>query len=177
MKIITVLLLNLFCLTSIKAMPHLSDSIPVNSKDVESIDAIISSLYNVISGPAGEKRNWDRMRTLFIAEGKLMATGKRQDGSMGKRVMTVEDYIATSGPFLEKDGFFEREIGRKTEQFGSVVHVFSTYDSKRKLEEEKPFMRGINSIQLWNDGKRWWIVSVFWQAETQDNPIPAKYLN
>jgi hypothetical protein len=106
-----------------------------------------------------------------------MATGKRQDGSMGKRVMTVEDYIATSGPFLEKDGFFEREIGRKTEQFGSVVHVFSTYDSKRKLEEEKPFMRGVNSIQLWNDGKRWWIVSVFWQAETADNPIPEKYLN
>lgn len=54
MKIIAVLLLNLFCLTGIKAIPHLSDSIPVNSKDVESINAIISSLYNVISGPAGE---------------------------------------------------------------------------------------------------------------------------
>jgi hypothetical protein len=154
-----------------------ADSIPVNLKDVESVDAIIASLYNVISGPAGEKRNWDRMRTLFIAEGKLMATGKRQDGTMGKRVMSVEDYITTSGPFLEKEGFFEREIGRKTEQYGSVVHVFSTYDSKRKLEEEKPFMRGINSIQLWNDGKRWWIVSVFWQAETPENPIPGKYIN
>lgn len=177
MKFIAVLLLNLFCLTNVHAVPNIPDSIPVNSKDVESIDAIIRSLYNVISGPAGEKRNWDRMRTLFIAEGKLMATGKRQDGSMGKRVMTVEDYIATSGPFLEKDGFFEREIGRKTEQYGSVVHVFSTYDSKRKLEDEKPFMRGINSIQLWNDGKRWWVVSVFWQAETPDNPIPEKYLN
>jgi hypothetical protein len=63
------------------------------------------------------------------------------------------------------------------EQYGSVVHVFSTYDSKKKLEDEKPFMRGINSIQLWNDGKRWWVVSVFWQAETVDNPIPGKYLN
>ena len=144
---------------------------------MESVDAIINALYSVISGPAGEKRNWDRMRTLFIPEGKLMATGKRQDGMMGKRVMTLEDYISSSGPFLEKEGFFEREIGRKSEHYGSVVHVFSTYDSKKKLEDEKPFMRGINSIQLWNDGKRWWIVSVFWQAETADNPIPGKYLD
>jgi hypothetical protein len=166
----------IFC-SSVYAGQHKADSIPVNSKDVESVDAIINSLYNVISGPAGEKRNWDRMRTLFITEGKLMATGKRPDGTMGKRVMTVEDYITTSGPLLEKDGFFEKEIGRKTDKYGSVVHIFSTYDSKRKLEEEKPFMRGINSIQLWNDGKRWWIVSVFWQSETSDNPIPEKYLN
>ena len=177
MKIVTALLLNLFCFTGTCATTNPIDSIPVNLKDVESVDAIINSLYNVISGPAGEKRNWDRMRTLFIAEGKLMVTGKRQDGSMGKRVMMLEDYITTSGPFLEKNGFFEREIGRKMEQFGSVVHVFSTYESKRKSEDEKPFMRGINSIQLWNDGKRWWIVSIFWQAETPDNPIPEKYLN
>ena len=177
MKNYGLMLISLLCSVQIFAGPTSTDSIPVNQKDVESVDAIIASLYNVISGPAGEKRNWDRMRTLFIPEGKLMATGKRADGTMGKRVMTVEDYIGVSGPVLERDGFFEREIGRKTEQFGSVVHVFSTYDSKRKLEDEKPFMRGINSIQLWNDGKRWWIVSVFWQSETADNPIPQKYLN
>lgn len=159
------------------ASTHKADSIPVNSKDVESVDAIISSLYNVISGPAGEKRNWDRMRTLFIPEANMIATGKRNDGTFGKRVMTVENYIITSGPFLEKDGFFESEIGRKTDQYGNIVQVFSAYDSKRKLEDEKPFMRGINSIQLWNDGKRWWIISVLWQSETPDNPIPEKYLN
>jgi hypothetical protein len=175
-KIFAILTGFFLCTNIITARP-VADSIPANINDVESVDAIIHALYNVISGPAGEKRNWDRMRTLFITEGKLMATGKRPDGTMGKRVMTVEDYITTSGPFLEKDGFFEREIGKKTEQFGSVVHVFSTYDSKRRLEEEKPFMRGINSIQLWNDGKRWWIVSIFWQAETPDNLIPEKYIN
>lgn len=154
-----------------------ADSIPADSRDVESVDAILGALYQVISGPAGEKRNWDRMRTLFIPEAKMMATGKRPDGTMGKRVMSVEDYIRVAGPSLEKDGFFEREIGRKMEQYGSVVHVFSTYDSKRKAEDAKPFMRGINSIQLWFDGKRWWIVSIFWQGESPDNPIPEKYLN
>ena len=176
MKKIIFLLLSVISLSQLRAGSIATDSIPANPKDVESVDAILGALYNVISGPAGEKRNWDRMRTLFIAEGKMMATGKRPDGTMGKRVMTVEDYIAIAGPSLEKDGFFETEISRKTEQYGSVVHVFSTYSSKRKADDAKPFMRGINSIQLWFDGKRWWIVSIFWQGETPDNPIPEKYL-
>lgn len=90
--------------------------------------------------------------------------------------MTVEDYITGSGPVLEKDGFFETEIGKKTEQFGNIVHVFSTYESKRKADDEKPFMRGINSIQLWNDGKRWWVITIFWQSESSDNRIPEKYI-
>ena len=167
----------LFLAARLTAGTAAADSIPADVKDVQSADAIIGALYNVISGPAGEARNWDRMRTLFIPEAKMMATGKRPDGTMAKRVMTVEDYIKTSGPYLEKNGFYEREIGRTTEQFGSVVHVFSTYDSKKTLQDEKPFMRGINSIQLWFDGKRWWIVSVFWQAESPDNPLPEKYLN
>ena len=153
-----------------------ADSIAPDKKDVSSIDGILAALYDVISGPAGQKRNWDRMRTLFIPEGRLIATGKRADGTSGKRVMSVEDYINNSGPFLEKNGFFESEIGRKTEQFGGVVHVFSTYESKKTATDEKPFMRGINSIQLWNDGTRWWVVNVFWQSETPDTPIPAKYL-
>ena len=152
------------------------DSIAPDMKDVGSIDGIIAALYDVISGPAGQKRNWDRMRTLFIPEGRLIPTGKRADGTSGRRVLNVEDYINTSGPFLEKNGFFEIEIGRTIEQFGNIVHVFSTYESKKTQADEKPFMRGINSIQLWNDGKRWWIITVLWQSESPDVPIPEKYL-
>lgn len=152
------------------------DSIAPNPKDVGSIDGILAALYDVISGPAGQKRDWDRLRTLFIPEARLIPTGKRPDGTFSKRVMSVEDYINTSGPFLEKNGFFESEIGRKTEQFGGVVHVFSTYESRKAAADEKPFMRGINSIQLWNDGTRWWVVTIFWQNENPDTPIPAKYL-
>jgi hypothetical protein len=154
-----------------------SDSIAPDPKDVNSIDGLIAALYDVISGPAGQARNWDRMRTLFIPEARLIPTGKRPDGTSVRRLLSVEDYIKSSGPSLEKNGFFEIEIGRKTEQFGGIVHIFSTYETKRTAADEKPFMRGINSIQLWNDGKRWWIINVFWQAETPDNPIPQKYLS
>jgi len=175
-KLVSVLLFVFVVLNTTRAAEPVTDSIPADPKDVESIDAIIAAIYNVISGPAGEKRNWDRMRTLFLPEARMIATSRRPDGSAGKRIMSVEDYINSSGPFLEKDGFFEREIGRRTEQFGNIVHVFSTYDSKRKQDDEKPFMRGINSIQLWNDGKRWWVVTILWQSENKQTPIPGKYL-
>jgi hypothetical protein len=125
----------------------------------------------------GAGKKLGRMRTLFIPEARLIPTGKRPDGTGARRVLSVEDYVKSSGPSLEKNGFFEIEIGRKMEQFGGVVHVFSTYESKRALSDEKPFMRGINSIQLWNDGKRWWIVNIFWQSETAEFPIPEKYLS
>lgn len=149
---------------------------PAKPEDVESLDAIIAALYDVISGPAGEKRDWDRMRSLFLPDARLIPTGPRQGGGHGARVLSVEDYISGAGPNLERNGFFEREIGRVTERYGNMVHLFSAYDSKRTESDEKPFMRGINSIQVVNDGTRWWIVTVLWEAERPDNPIPAKYL-
>jgi len=164
----------LFC-TTINAT-LLTDSIPADPKDVSSPEAIIAAVYDVISGPAGQKRNWDRMRTLFVPDARMIPTGKRPTGESTRRVLTVEDYITNSGPLLEKDGFFESEIGKKTEQFGNIVHVFSTYESKRTLKDEKPFMRGINSFQLWYDGKRWWVITILWQSESQDTPIPEKYI-
>lgn len=150
---------------------------PAKPEDVASVDAIIGALYDVISGPAGQQRNWDRMRSLFIPGARLIPIGRRQGGGFGARVLTVEEYITVAGPSLERDGFFEREIGRVTEQYGNLVHAFSAYDSKRTLADAQPFMRGINSIQLMNDGTRWWVVTVHWESERPDNPIPEKYLN
>jgi hypothetical protein len=159
-----------------KANAIVIDSIPADPKDVVSPEAIVAAVYDVISGPAGKKRNWDRMRTLFVPDARMIATGKRQSGEITRRVMSVEDYINNSGPFLEKEGFFEKEIGKTKEQFGNIVHVFSTYESKKTLADEKPLMRGINSIQLWFDGKRWWVITILWQGESKDYPIPEKYI-
>ncbi|MFT6873223.1 MAG: hypothetical protein ACJAVN_002241 [Roseivirga sp.] len=145
------------------------------SEDVESADAIIAALYDVISGPAGEKRDWDRMKNLFISEGRLIPTGKGPNG-VGYRTWTVQEYIEQAGAGLEEGGFFEVEISRKTEAYGTISHVFSTYESRRTLKDDKPFARGINSIQLLNGGDRWWIVSVFWMGESQEFPLPDKYL-
>jgi hypothetical protein len=143
--------------------------------DVSSIDAIIAAVYEVISGPAGKKRDWDRMRSLFVPGARLIPTGTRPTGESGARMLTVEDYVTNAGPYLEREGFFETEIARKTETFGNIAHAFSTYESRHKMEDQ-PFARGINSIQLMNDGKRWWIVTIFWQGEDEKNPLPDRYL-
>ena len=146
------------------------------SQDVESIDGIITALYATISGPAGEKRDWDRFRSLFIEGASLIPTGPGPNGSIGHRVTTVDGYIQSSGASLEERGFFEREIHRTVERYGPVVHAFSTYESRSAAGDAEPFDRGINSIQLLHDGARWWLVGIFWHSEGQGTPIPAKYL-
>src|SRR5687767_13895591 len=87
-----------------------------NPADVASIDAILAALYDVISGPAGQKRNWDRMRSLFVPGARLIPTGRRADGGGSIQVWTVDQYIERVGPRLEESGFFERELARRTER-------------------------------------------------------------
>ena len=145
-----------------------------NTKDVESADAILAAVYDVISGPVGE-RDWNRFRSLFIPDGRLTAVRESAGDNIGYRAMTVEDYVRGAGDYFKKNAFYEREISRKTESFGHIMHVFSTYAS-RKTPDGEPFERGINSFQLFNDGKRWWVVSIYWDAERPGAPIPKRYL-
>ncbi len=145
------------------------------SADVATPEAIVTALYDVISGDAGVPRDWDRFRTLFHPSARLTPIGGPAVGPMVLTPMSPDDYIARAEPFLMR-GFHEREIARRFERFGHMAHVFSTYDSRRAASDPEPFTRGINSIQLFHDGTRWWIVSVYWQGETPTIPIPAKYL-
>lgn len=144
--------------------------------DVQSLDAILAALYDVISGPAGQRRDWDRFRSLFIPGARLIPTGGPAGQPVQAVVWTPEEYIQRAGANLERNGFFEREIGRVTESFGHITHVFSAYDSRRTAADAEPFARGINSIQLLHDGTRWWVVSIFWDSERPDNRIPERYL-
>jgi hypothetical protein len=154
----------------------MSASGTVKPEDVKSVDAILAALYDVISGPAGQKRDWDRFRGLFVPGARLIPTGRRPNGQQVIRMLTPDEYATTIGPQLEQNGFFEREIGRRTDTFGGVTQVFSAYDSKAKASDPAPFARGINSIQLFNDGERYWVVSIFWDSERADLPIPPQYL-
>ncbi len=144
--------------------------------DVSSIGAIITAVYDVISGDAGEARDWDRWHSLFAEGATLSAVGRAPDGTVRRTIMTPESYVERSGAVLEQNGFVEAEIGRTTEQFGLIAHAFSTYESYRSRSDSEPFQRGINSFQLMNDGGRWWVVSVYWQAEGPDFPIPGRYI-
>ena len=143
--------------------------------DVESVDAIIGAVYEVISGPEGDDRDWDRMRSLFVEGARLIPSFMDAEGRIGFRFMSVEDWIEGATGYFAENSFFEVEIHRVEERYGHISHAFSTYESRREAEGE-PFVRGINSFQLLNDGMRWWILNIYWQGETDAEPIPTQYL-
>ena len=121
----------------------------------------------------------DRVRSLFIPGGRVIPPRTEESGDYP--VMDVEAFIAWGNQLadaagLRTSGFYERQIAQRTERFGNVVHVFSTYATRFTKDDPEPFERGINSIQLLWDQERWWTVTIFWDVEREGNPIPEKYL-
>lgn len=144
---------------------------PARAADVQSIDGIVAALYDVISGGIGEQRNWNRMRSLFIPEARIMAIFPKKDSKdFGLRILSISDYIANSGPRLIEIGFREKELARKTEQWGELAQVFTSYETIE--EKDNVTRRGINSVQLMHDGTRWWIISLLFEAERPQLQLP-----
>jgi hypothetical protein len=153
---------------------------PPANADGASVDAILNALYESVSHPDGAEPNWARMRGIFLPVGMLIPP-KRPNEDMFT-VLDVDQFrervqkgAAAAKQKGEPTGFFEKEVARKLDCFGNVCQAFSTYEARRAQADEKPFVRGINSIQMLNDGERWWVASVVWDTERPNNPIPAEY--
>lgn len=146
--------------------------------DVASVDALITALYAVISGPPGQARDWDRMRSLFHPSARMEPIVRNPAGGFTVRVLAPDDYVRGSGEMLTRHGFTERELTRRVERFGNLVHVWSTYEGRftGDAAPTKEPIRGINSIQLAHDGTRWWILNLTWEAERADQRLPSEYL-
>ena len=157
-----------------QAAPEAAAASVAETGDVESIDAIIAALYDVISGPAGA-RDWDRFRSLFTPNAILVPMVPTPDGSTPVRVLTAEDYITRVGPFFAENPFYEIESGRTLERYGNIANAMSAYESLRAPEEE-PFARGINTITLVTDGTRWYVASIAWDQERDANPFPPEWM-
>jgi len=146
-----------------------------NPKDVQSLDAMVRAIYDVISGPPGA-RDWNRFNSLFAKDARLIAVRvPKEGGKPDLAVMTPADYAARGGKYFLEHGFFEHELSRKTDSYGAMTHIYSTYES-RETKDGKPIDRGINSMEFFFDGQRWWCVEIYWDAERPGNPIPEKYL-
>jgi hypothetical protein len=145
--------------------------------DVESPRAITRALYHVISGNAGTPRDWPRFLSLFYPGAYLASTSKNdQTGEIKTSVRTPQEYISRNALYFAAHAFFESEIASRTQIFGQVAHVLSAYAAKSDKADPVPFARGLNSIELVSDGKRWWILSVSWIDERPDMPLPAATL-
>jgi hypothetical protein len=145
-------------------------------EDVKSPEAIVNAVYSVISGGKGQSRDWDRMRSLFIPDARLIPASADKDGRTDAILLTLDGYIARSNGRMTSTGFFEHSIHNETEQFGNIIQIWSTYESRHNADDAAPFARGINSFQLLKDGDRYWVVNIFWDSESPTKPIPAKYL-
>jgi hypothetical protein len=148
-----------------------------DSADVATPDAIVTALYDVISGPASQPRDWDRFRSLFYPGGRLVYAQTTAAGEEFVHPMTVEDFIRIVTRLYARDGgFFERDVGHRIDQFGNVAHVFTAYETRRSGPDGPVVSRGINSVQLVRHQGRWWVVNVAWDTERPGNPIPPEYL-
>ena len=142
--------------------------------DVASVEAILNAVYDIISGPAGKARDWDRFRSLMRPDARMAATRQRPDGTVVTRAFSVEEFIAGSTKALAEQPFYERGVANHVDRFAHIAQVFSTYESRR-APEAKPFVRGINSFELLNDGTRWWILTISWEEESPVNPLPKEF--
>jgi hypothetical protein len=136
------------------------------------LDELIKALDDAVSG-AGDK---DRtcLRDLLLPDATLNPIAKKADGSFAPHVLTVDGWIDA----VKKRGsavFYERQVKVSSEVYGHIAHLWSTYEV-RPTPDGKPQVRGINSIQAVNDGTRWRVFEIVWQAETPEEPVPAKYL-
>ena len=133
--------------------------------DLAGIDQAIRGVYEVISGPPGQKRDFDRMRSLFAPNATLRAIGPK-----GLRGGSLEDYISRNSAILEKEGFTERELGRRVEVWGGLATAWSSYDGRTATGSFHE--RGINSFQLVKVDGKWLVASILWQEATPGNPVP-----
>ena len=145
-----------------------------NPDDVATLDGILQAFYDVITGPAGAPRQWARDRSLYIPGVRFVAV-ESEHGTPRARVVTHAEYVRSSNAQMVRLGFFEREIHREVRRYGNIAQIFSTYEWRTRADGPVEG-RGINSLQLFYDGKRWWIASATWQDESPDTPIPSEYL-
>jgi hypothetical protein len=132
-------------------------------EDVASPEAIINAVYEILSGGASDQRDWDRWRPLYVEGARLIPIERNEEGKLIPRVLDPEGFIRSRAPMLAAGDFHEWEVSREELRCGSIAHVWSSYEAGRTLHGPA-IRRGVNSIQLWDDGSRWWILSVVWDA-------------
>lgn len=143
-------------------------------EDVTSIDGIIKASYEVVSGDIGEKRQWKRDLSLHNSNALYCFPTVDSEGKIKQTVMPVSDFHKLTDDMVLTTPFYENEINREVQIFGNIAHVWSTYET-RLVKNGPVARRGINSIQLYFDKKRWWIISWTFDKESESQKIPPTF--
>jgi hypothetical protein len=138
------------------------------------LDTLLAEFYASISGPAGT-RDWERDGAIFHPAARLMRTGIDASGRPWVKVMSFDEYAADTAAFFASEDFYEIEVARRVDRFGNVAHVRSVYEARRHPTAAELLKRGVNSIQLFHDGDRWWVLSVLWDNERPGVAVPVEW--
>lgn len=136
-------------------------------------ETLVRALYEVVTGAAGAKKDWARMANLF-APGAIVTTTTHRGGAFLADPQTPAQFAALNERLLGQRNFYEREVTQRIESFGHIAHAWSTYET-RDQPDGPVRVRGVNAFQLLNDGQRWCILSLTWDAETAAHPLPAAF--
>jgi len=147
-------------------------------EDVQTIRAIVGAFFDAISAPAGGTLNRERLRALFVPNGRIEIPLPSSKGNPTDVIfLTPDQYADNSDSQTAKTGFFDHVLARQVQHFGVMAHVYASYESRENTSDPKPFVRGVKSIELLNSAGRWYIVQVSWDRESPGNPIPDRYLH
>jgi hypothetical protein len=167
----------LLAIPRVRKEPHVNVAMAgPRPEDVSTIEGIVRASYETISGGVGVPRQWSRDRSLYDPNVRFAAVRVNPETkAIAVQSVTHQQYVDASDGFMVKEGFEERELGQEIHRFGNVATVLSSYEGK-VASTGKVVTRGVNIFQLYFDGQRWWILSMTWDQERADNPIPAKLL-
>lgn len=148
-----------------------------SSDETTAINKAVEDFFQAISAPAGAKLNRERLNSLFVPDGRILTAIPPKGTTPAQvRIMTPDEYADASDRFTAKNGFFDHVLHNRVEKFGLMAHVYSAYESRNDLRDEKPMVRGVKSIDLLHSDGKWLLVQVFWDTERPDSPIPQEYL-
>jgi hypothetical protein len=168
--------IRIFCLLifvlNVQSQNHKDDY----SSNVSSIDSIVTSIYEVVSGEEGENRDWDLHRTIFHPEAQIVTNYLNDHGEYQIDFYDFEDYVNNYSDYFKNNNNFEVDVNRKIEIFGNLAHVFSTFESYKNAEDSTPYRLGTASIQLYNDGDRRYVLNMYYKTESENDKVPNKYI-
>jgi hypothetical protein len=146
------------------------------SNDTTTPERCVAALYDVISGAPDTPRDWARFRSLCRPNARFLLVRAHPDGTPLTAEWDVEGFVAEGTKRFADAGLWEREIARRVTRFGRVAHVFSTYETRLRAPDAPIAARGINSIQLVEEGGVWTIAQLIWDVERAGNELPEEYL-
>ena len=145
------------------------------SANVHTIDSIVSSIYQVVSGAKGEARDWALHKTIFHPEGQIISNYVNEKGEYQVLFLSVDEYMEKYKDYFKNMNLYEKDSNRVIEINNNMAHVFSTFESYKSPHDSIPYKIGTASIQLYNDGNRWYVLNMYYKNETKKDKVPKKY--